>query len=75
MTLKKGRKQSEATKEKLRNVIYWRHSQKLTEDDVREVRKLISEGRATMKAIADRFGVTPTVIYRIRDGDTFRWVT
>lgn len=73
MCEKKGRKQSEATKEKLRNQVYWRHWQKLTEDNVREIRKLMKEG-ASDTVISQKFGVSSTSIYNIKIGRTFRWV-
>lgn len=47
---------------------------KLTEEDVRTIRLLLADGRMSMDAIAQQFGVGITSIYRIRHGLTWGWL-
>lgn len=49
------------------------HKAKLTEDDVRSIRRLRAEG-LTFKALATRFGVTDGAISRLLTGDNWRHV-
>jgi hypothetical protein len=44
---------------------------KLTEDAVREIRKL--HGKVTQSSLAKRFGVSPSVISRVSRGDRSSW--
>lgn len=54
---------------------YSKRSQyKLTEDDVREIRKKIKAGKTTLKIIAKQFGVTDMQISRIKSGENWAWV-
>jgi len=45
---------------------------RLTEDDVREIRRLIAEGRMKQVRIAERFGVRPVTITNIKQRKTWR---
>jgi predicted transcriptional regulator len=45
---------------------------KLTEGDVREIRRL--SGRLTQKALAERFGVSQPAIHSVVSGKTWRHV-
>jgi hypothetical protein len=47
---------------------------KLTADGVREIRRLLTEGGLSQKRIAERFGVTQSVIGRIAAGKSWRHV-
>jgi hypothetical protein len=49
-------------------------SAKITEDQVREIRRLIKEGTLTQSAIAERFGVDRTTICNIKKGKTWAHV-
>jgi hypothetical protein len=46
----------------------------LTYDQVREVKRMLAEGTMYGKDIAEKFGVSPSVISGIRSGRTFRHV-
>ncbi len=58
----------------------WRNSYakqmqyKLTENDVRNIRKKIKGGKTLMKEIAKQFGVTDMQIYRIKSGENWGWL-
>jgi len=47
---------------------------KLTGRDVREIRRLCAEGRLSFREIADRFGVVPSNVTRIRQHKTWKHV-
>lgn len=49
-------------------------SAKLTDDDVREVRKELREGKMTQRKIAEMFGVVPMVITDIKKGRSWTHV-
>lgn len=48
---------------------------KLTDEKVREIRRMIASGSHTQRAIARAFGVTPRVILLIDRGELWRHVT
>jgi hypothetical protein len=47
---------------------------KLTADGVREIRRLLAEGGLSQRRIAERFGVTPNVVSRIKRGTGWRHI-
>jgi hypothetical protein len=44
------------------------HNAKLTEEDVRRIKRLVSDGTDSFTAIARKFGVSTMVVYQIRKG-------
>lgn len=49
------------------------HSSRLTEDDVRVIRRRIAAGDGD-KDIASDYGVTPAAIFLIRSGKNWKWL-
>lgn len=50
------------------------HGAKLTESDVRDIRRAITEGGATQRELAARYGVNPMAISNIRHGKRWGWL-
>jgi len=50
-----------------------RPNSKLTDEKVREIRKLIDDG-VSIGAIAEKFSVTYSIIYRLKTGKTWRHI-
>jgi hypothetical protein len=46
---------------------------KLTEENVKEIRKMIAENYS-YKQISEKFGVTKTTIQQIKEGKSYKWV-
>jgi hypothetical protein len=53
---------------------YGNKSRKLTTAEVKEIRKLTTEGSLTYSAIARRYHVTETTVRHIVKGETFAWL-
>lgn len=51
------------------------HTAVLTEEKVREIRKLYAEGKLSLKRLAQQFGVTDGTIYQIVSKKTWKHVT
>jgi len=51
-----------------------RWASKLNEEDVLEIRDILSEGGTTQRALAERFGVSKQLIGRINAGEVWRGV-
>lgn len=47
---------------------------KLTEDEVRQIRRLLAEGHHTQDQIGDMFGVTRGAVKQIKHGKTWRYL-
>jgi hypothetical protein len=47
---------------------------KLTEDRVRELKKIMAIGKTPVSKLAKKFGVTEMQLYRIRSGENWGWV-
>lgn len=48
--------------------------QKLTEEDVKEIRRAIVEDRASLKSLAERYGASEGAVRFAAIGFSFRWV-
>lgn len=72
------RKIGEANKKKQTGHVYGFYykslSKKLTEEQVKEVKLLLAEGKLTQKEIGEKFGVNRSVIKNICTGKTYKYI-
>ena len=72
--------QSEASKANAKRLSQWSRitgkGKKLTEAKVKKIKEMLQSGKGkpNMKAIAEKFDITPMQLYRIRNGENWSWV-